>query len=102
MGRATVEMDDRAFDPVRKQVPTGTTVVWRNTGSADHVVDSVQFHDIADQWQFRTQALRSGDSTVYTFDQEGIYEYYCGLQGETMCGVILVGDVSLPESLPCE
>lgn len=102
MARATVEMNDEAFDPIRKTIAPGTTVVWKNTGSADHVVDSVQFHDAADQWQFRTQTLRPGDSAVYAFDQEGIYEYYCGLQGEETCGVILVGDVSLSDSLPCE
>lgn len=102
MTRATIEMKDEAFDPIRKTVAPGTTVVWKNTGSADHVVESVQFHDAADQWQFRTQTLRPGDSAVYAFDQEGIYEYYCGLHGEGTCGVILVGDVSLPESLPCE
>ena len=77
-------------------------VVWENVGSASHVVDSVQFHDEAEMWQFRTQTLRPGDSAVYVFDQEGIYEYYCGLQGKEMCGVILVGDVSLSTPLPCE
>lgn len=46
----------------------------------------MQFHDAANQWQFRTQTLRPGDSVVYTFDQEGIYEYYCGLQGEDTWG----------------
>ncbi|MFC4989307.1 cupredoxin domain-containing protein [Saliphagus infecundisoli] len=92
-------MKDEAFDPVQKTVAPGTTVVWKNTGLADHLVDSVQFHDAADQWQFRTQTLRSGDSAVYAFDQEGVYEYYCGLQGEEMCRVILVGDVSLSSAM---
>lgn len=102
MTRATVEMEDDTFAPVRKTVPLGTTVIWKNVGSADHIVDSVQFHDSAEQWNFRTQVLRPGDSAVYTFNQDGIYEFYCGLQGKDMCGVILVGDVSLAESLPCE
>lgn len=95
-------MRDESFDPIRKTVRPGTTVVWRNTGSAYHIVDSVQFHDDAEQWQFRTQTLRPGDSAVYEFDQEGIYEYYCGFQGKETCGVVLVGDVSLPDALPCE
>lgn len=80
----------------------GTTVVWKNVGSAAHVVDSVQFHDPADAWQFRTQTLQPGDSAVSAFEQAGIYEYYCRLQGEKMCRVILVGDTSLSDSLPCE
>lgn len=102
MARTTVEMKDERFSPVRQQIDSGTTVVWQNVGSTSHVVDSVQFHDTADEWQFRTQTLRPGDSAVYTFDDEGIYEYYCGLQGEDTCGVILAGDVSLRQSLPCE
>jgi plastocyanin len=102
MGRTTVEIEDESFVPIRKSVPSDTTVVWKTVGDASHVVDSVQFHDTADEWQFRTQTLRSGDSAVYSFDSDGIYEYYCGLQGEEMCGVILVGDISLSESLPCE
>lgn len=102
MVRSTVEIDDDTFRHMRKRVEPGTTVVWRNVGSTSHVVDSVQFHETADQWQFRTQTLRLGDSSVYTFDEDGIYEYYCGLQGEDTCGVVLVGDVSLTRSLPCE
>ena len=102
MARATVEMTDETFNPIRKTVAPGTTVVWKNVDSASHVVDSVQFHDSADEWQLRTQTIRSGDSAVYAFEEEGIYEYYCGLQGEEMCGAILVGDVSLSSSLPCE
>lgn len=102
MAHAMVEIEEDTFNPIRKRIAPGTTVVWKNVGSAAHVVDSVQFHDVAEEWQFRTQTLRPGDSAVYAFDQEGIYEYYCGLQGDSMCGMILVGDVSLSDSLPCE
>lgn len=102
MARARIEMTDEEFDPVRTAVDPETTVVWKNVGTVDHALDSVQFHDVASDWQFRTQTLRPGDSAVYTFDDEGIYEYYCRLQGEDACGVVLVGDVSLSESLPCE
>lgn len=94
-------MTDEAFDPVRTTVAPGTTVVWRHTRSTDHVVDSVQFHDAAEQWQFRTQSLGPDDSAVFAFDQGEIYEYYCGLQREETCGVILIGDVSLHDPLPC-
>lgn len=101
MSRTMVEMKDDTFDPVQKRVTPGTAVVWKNVGPADHVVHSIQFHDVAERWNFRTQTLRPGDSAVYAFDQKGIYEYYCWLQGDDMCGAILVGDVSLPNSLPC-
>lgn len=61
------------------------------------VVDSIQFHETADDCQFRPQSLRSRDSAVYAADDEGLDEYYCGLQGADTCRVILVGDVSLPD-----
>lgn len=41
MARATVEMEDEVFSPIRKTAAPGTTVVWTNTGSVDHVVESV-------------------------------------------------------------
>lgn len=102
MTREIVKMEKDVFNPVRKTVAIETTVVWKNVSSTAHIVTSVQFHNVAEQWHFRTQTLRPNDSAIYAFDQEGIYEYYCGLQGEDMCGVILVGDVSLSDSLPCE
>lgn len=102
MARDAVNIETDTFDPVRKTVPPDTEVIWKNVGSTSHVIDSVQFHDVADDWQFRTQTLRPGDSAVYRFDSTGIYEYYCGLEGREMFGVILVGDVSLAGQLPCE
>lgn len=102
MTGATIEITDTGFEPVRKAVLPGTTVVWKNVGTADYEIRSVRFHDVAADWQFRTQTFQSGDSTVYAFDEEGIYEYYCGSRGKDVCGVVLVGDVSLSDSLPCE
>lgn len=102
MTRVTVEMCQEAFDPVRKVVAPETTIVWRNADSVDYDVTSVQFHDIAEEWNFATQTLRPNDSVIYTFEQEGIYEYFCSLHGEATCGAILVGDVSLDASLPYE
>ncbi len=102
MAGTTIEITDGGFDPVRNAVSPGTTVVWKNVGTADYAIRSVRFHDAAADWQFRTQTLQPGDSAVYTFDEEGIYEYYCGSRGEDVCGIVLVGDVSLSDSLPCE
>lgn len=102
MARETIEMETDAFDPVRKTVALDPKVVWKNVGSTSHVIDSVRFHDEADDWQFRTQTIRPGDGAVHHFGSEGIYEYYCGLEGREMCGAILVGDVSLSEPLRCE
>lgn len=78
----TVTIQGGAFVPTRLSVPTGTTVIWQNKDTADHRVVSVQFHNTATDWQFRSQSLRSGDSIVYTFDSEGVYEYSCRIHGK--------------------
>ena len=98
----TVTMADTAFDPVRASVDPGTTVEWTNEDGFAHDVTSTQFHDSAAQWDM-SEEVSDGGNVTYTFDSEGIYEYYCTIHGEsTMCGVVLVGGSSLDETLPCE
>jgi len=50
---STVGLDEDTVRPVRERLESGTTVVWRSVGSTPHVVESVQFHEPADKWQFR-------------------------------------------------
>lgn len=102
MAGTRIEITDAGFEPVRNAVSPGTTVVWKNLGTADYAIRSVQFHDVTADWQLRTQTVQPGDSAVYTFDEVGICESYCGSRGEDVCGVVLVGDVSMSDSLPCE
>ncbi|KAB1198173.1 MULTISPECIES: plastocyanin/azurin family copper-binding protein [Haloferax] len=97
-----VEMGDLAFEPPILAVEPGTTVQWVNRDSFSHTVTSTQFHDNAEPWNFNMEVL-AGESVSYTFTQPGVYQYYCGVHGEnTMCGAVLVGDVSLTGTLPCE
>lgn len=102
---ATVIAADNQFDPVRLSVAPGTTVTWDNRESGtygSHSVKSAQFHETAAKWSFEKD-LPKGGSVSHTFDEAGVYEYYCTVHGEgSMCGVVLVGDVSLSKSLPCE
>lgn len=102
MAGATSEITDDGFEPARKVVSPGTTVVWKNVGTADYAICSGQFHDVTADWQFRTQTLLPGNGTVYAFDEKGIYENYCWSRGKDVCDVVLVGDVSLSDSLPRE
>lgn len=98
-----VEATDNAFDPIRISIDVDDTIEWTNTGSNDHDVVPAQFHDEAEDWTFESGTLEESESTTETFGTEGIYEYYCSIHGrETMCGAILVGDVELDASLPCE
>lgn len=101
-----VTAQNRSFTPTRLDVAVGTEVTWDNrdsgTYASDHTVTSAQFHDVAADWDKDTR-IEPNESTSYTFDSEGIYEYYCTVHGQNaMCGVVLAGDVSLDEDLPCE
>lgn len=98
----TVTIANTAFDPIRASVAPGTAVEWVNEDNFPHDVTSTQFHDSATQWNIGEE-VSSGGSVTHVFDNEGVYEYYCTIHGEsTMCGVVLVGGPSLNETLPCE
>ena len=98
----SIDMTGSRFEPVRTSVDPGTTVTWRNRDGVDHTVTSAQFHDAAAEWTVDERA-GSDETVTYTFEEAGIYEYYCTIHGqETMCGVVLVGDVTLDATLPCE
>lgn len=100
---ATVEMRDTEFDPKRLSVAPGTAVEWVNRDGYAHDVASAQFHDTATSWDYESGELGQGETATYTFEECGVYEYYCTIHGQTqMCGAVLVGDVSLDEDLPCE
>lgn len=99
---ATVSAKNTAFAPKRLEIDPGTTVEWTNEDSYPHDVTAAQFHNKAESWDFAKQ-FPAGETVSRTFDSEGIYEYYCTIHGQgTMCGVVLVGDVSLSADLPCE
>ncbi|MFB6169059.1 MAG: plastocyanin/azurin family copper-binding protein, partial [Haloferacaceae archaeon] len=74
-----------------------------NRDGYPHDVKSATFHDTAAAWDYESSDLGQGDTATHTFDEAGVYEYYCTIHGRnTMCGAVLVGDVSLDATLPCE
>lgn len=100
---STVSMVNTAFSPVELSVEPSTTVTWENQDSVTHTVVAAQFHSTAADWTFTSDQIQAGQSTTYTFESSGLYEYYCDVHGQSsMCGAILVGDASLSASLPCE
>jgi len=102
---ATITAVNDRFDPVRLSVEPGTTVTWENRESgtySSHSVTSAQFHEEVAEWSF-DESLGKDESISYTFEDAGVYEYYCTVHGEgAMCGAVLVGDATLDQSLPCE
>ena len=99
---ATVTIGEDAFDPQRLEVDGGATVEWVNESETDHTIVSGQFREESEEWDLEL-GVESGSNGVHSFDSEGIYEYHCDVHGaQSMCGAVLVGDVSLEGDLPCE
>jgi plastocyanin len=89
--------------PMRLSVEPGAEVTWRNDDAYSHTLSAGQFHDKAVDWSKNERISPNGGQAKHTFEEAGVYEYYCSIHGKSeMCGVVLVGDVSLDASLPCE
>lgn len=99
---AVVEAVGTAFDPIRVDVGVGATVGWVNRDGIPHTVTSATFHDGAASWE-KDGRFGPSETTRHTFEEAGIYEYYCTIHGEdVMCGAVLVGGATLDGNLPCE
>lgn len=97
-----IEIRNDAFDPKVAEVAVGSLVRWANHDPHDHEVTSGQFSEGATPWEYTSDVLGERDIAATTFDEAGVYEYYCSIVGkEVACGVVLVGDVDAPEELPC-
>ena len=98
-----IEIQKEVFNPQVSEVETGSLVRWANHDERDHEVTSAQFHDDATAWDLSSGVLGNGETVTHRFEEQGVYEFYCSVSGkETTCGAVLVGDVELSGSLPCE
>jgi plastocyanin len=68
--QGTLDIIDFDFFPRIVQVPTGTTVSWRNTGSTIHTAT-----DTKGTWN--TGDINAGQSGSVTFDSPGTFIYTC-------------------------
>jgi plastocyanin len=100
---AVVTIEGSTFEPRRLEIAPGQGVRWINRDSVDHAVETVQFHAAAESRRQGILVPAEGFNQIYQFGEARIYEYECSFHGaSTGCGVVLVGDVSLDERLPCE
>ena len=82
---------DNTFRVADIQVKPGTKVVWENKGRNDHDVLPVS----GDAWGVQPDGFAPGDVYSTTFDEPGVYRYYCSIHGTTeegMVGAIVVSD----------
>jgi len=85
---------DDFFDPQVLRVPAGTTVEFHNDGRNPHTVT-------ADDNTYDSGILQNGAVFNHTYPTPGIYAFNCKLHGAAggigMAGIIVVGDVPLPD-----
>ena len=75
---------DNTFRAQNIQVEPGTSVTWTNDGRNEHDVLPVE----GDAWGVEVEGFQPGDSYEHTFDEPGVYEYYCSIHGTTTAGMI--------------
>jgi plastocyanin len=81
---AEVTALDNSFRPENIEVTAGTEVVWTNKGRNQHNV----LHVDGDDWGVEVEDFLPGASYSHTFDEAGVYRYYCSIHGTTDAGMI--------------
>ena len=83
-----ITLGDCVFTPTITQVPTGSTVTWRNSSMQEHEVVGSNM-----TWGAHDKLLSQGDTIGWTFETAGVYAYSCLLH-PGMTGVVVVGDAA--------
>jgi plastocyanin len=64
------------YSPLNLEIPTGTTVTWINDDSVPHNIQSIGEAGKVIQL-FNSPPLNTGDKFEFTFEEEGVYNYFC-------------------------
>lgn len=83
--RRSVAIRECAFVDTVTYVDPGETVRWVNRDHAPHTVTGA-----AVSWGTE-DLVDLGESVSYTFEEDGVYPYYCALH-PSMVGAVVVGD----------
>jgi plastocyanin len=89
------ESIDQRFDPSNIAILIGTEVTWINEDETQHTVTSGNLTNLGTDGiydgRFYSGVLGSGDSFSYTFDEPGMYSYFCSPH-PWMTGFVIVED----------
>ena len=64
------------YSPLNLEIPAGTTVTWINDDSVPHNIQSIGEKGKVIQL-FNSPPLNTGDRFEFTFEELGIYNYFC-------------------------
>lgn len=64
------------YTPLNLEIPVGSTVTWVNDDSVPHNIQSIDASGKVTQ-MFNSPPLNTGDRFEFTFEEEGVYKYYC-------------------------
>jgi plastocyanin len=82
-----ITIGDFYYDPTAVKIKKGTTVTWRNNGMIGH---DVKIDSSSPQEGPGSELLGRQQSYSYTFDEPGLYLYYCSPHPVQMRAVIEV------------
>jgi plastocyanin len=81
---AEVTALDNSFRPENIQVPMGTEVVWSNKGRNEHNALSIE----GDGWGVEVDDFGPGAVYSHSFEEPGVFRYYCSIHGTQDAGMI--------------
>lgn len=64
------------YSPLNLEIPAGITVTWVNDDSVPHNIQSTDGKGHVIQL-FNSPPLNTGDRFEFTFEESGVYNYYC-------------------------
>ncbi len=76
----TVVFNQEQITPTRLEIQPGTTVIWMNDDTVPHTVTAGARQEPSGLFDFE---LVPGGEFEFTFDEQGVYEYYCRYHPET-------------------
>ncbi len=85
--KANVTVGDFYFDPTVMKIGVGTTVTWTNVGMIGHDVKTDKSSPMQGPG---SDILDRGETYTYTFNEPGLYLYYCSPHPVQMRAVIEV------------
>lgn len=66
------------YTPLNLEIPVGTTVTWVNEDAVPHTVQS-QDSEGNIIGLFNSDLIYTGERFSFTFEEDGVYNYYCSL-----------------------